>query len=139
MDFLLDIEDIFVREFRAYQSLVAVFKQERHLITAGNPDSLPYLVDKKNALLDELRILEEELNDLLAEWGRSENVDAEDLTFKEFIRSMNSSDSRRLVRLRDGIRALLVDVRELTNGNMALSDIALSRVEATQLMIEAIH
>ena len=139
MEFLLDIEDIFVREFRAYQSLVAIFKQERHLISAGNTDPLPYLVEKKNCLLDELRVLEEELGDWLAEWGRVEKINANDLTFKEFIHSLNTSDSRRLVRLRDGIRTLLVEVRELTNGIIALSDTGKSRVEATQLMIEAIH
>ena len=59
-DHLITLEDILVQEFRAYQTLHNLTKEERQFLSRGDASSLEPVVEKKEVVLDELNQLEDQ-------------------------------------------------------------------------------
>jgi hypothetical protein len=126
------LEDLLVREFRACQALCAYTKEERKALTIDDVSQLSELVDKKEALLDEIGLVEESrrtiVQELAAEAGASDRC----ATLADLLPALDPTVAGRLGRLREGILALSGEVRDLTSGNLALSATAIDRIDAVQ-------
>ena len=125
---LTALEAALVSEFRAYQSLVALTQDERQALLASNVQALQDLLNQKETLLGNLERLETARQAALADWARTAGLEAHTLT--DMLANLEPTASERLQRLRDGILALTVQLRELSHGNRALADSALEGVEA---------
>ena len=114
------LEDLLVSEFRTYQFLVGVTKEERTALAGADAHALTALVDQKEALLDEIGRLQGSRSRLL-----SAALDTPNPTVAEVLPELDPALARRVDRLCKGILALVAELRELTRGNRALAATAL--------------
>jgi flagellar biosynthesis/type III secretory pathway chaperone len=125
---LTALEDALVGEFRAYQTLVALTQDERQALLADNLKTLQDVLAQKEGLLGNLERLESARQAALAAWASAAGVEAHTLT--DVLPGLEAAGSERLKRLRDGILALIAELRELSRGNRALAESALEGVAA---------
>ena len=133
-----NLEDLLVREFRACQGLSAYTKEERAALTSNNVEKLSELVDKKEALLDEIGMVEESRRSVVESLAREIGQAGKCSTLTELLPHLESAIAGRLSRLREGILALSSEVRDLTSGNVALTNSALEHNDALQSFLLAI-
>ena len=128
--YLTVLEDALVGEFRAYQMLVDVTREERRLLSASDLPALIVLLERKENLLAELSRLDSARQTALEHWATASAVGARTLT--ELLPHLEETQAGRLRRLREGILTLVDDVRALAPGNRALAQTALGHVEAVR-------
>ena len=143
---LVALEGALVSEFRAYQTLVSLAKEERRALSSADLNALSALVAQKETLLGELNRLEISRCSAIEVWSRltagngranqapdnSEPPDRKELTLAAIIPRIDSSTAGRLGRLREGILALAAELNDLTHGNRVLAVSALERLEAVR-------
>jgi flagellar biosynthesis/type III secretory pathway chaperone len=125
---LTALEDALVGEFRAYQTLVALTQDERQALLANNLVMLQEVLAQKETLLGNLERLENARQVALNAWADAAGVESRTLT--DILSSLDTASGERLKRLRDGILALTIRLREISQGNRALADSALEGVAA---------
>ncbi len=130
---LATLEDVMVREFRAYQSLLVVTKAERQALAMNDVPALTALVQQKEGVLRDLESLAQSRRQLHDTWVGGITTNA--LSELSAGRRASTSTVRRISRLRNGIRALAREVREINTGNRALAESALCRVEAVRAFL----
>jgi flagellar biosynthesis/type III secretory pathway chaperone len=126
------LEDLLVREFRACQTLCAFTKEERAALTRDDVTQLAELVEKKEALLDEIGLVEESRRTVIQELASEAGAPERCGTLAELLPILDPAIAGRLGRLREGILALSGEVRDLTSGNLALASTAMERIDAVQ-------
>jgi hypothetical protein len=126
------LEDLLVREFRACQALCAFTKEERTALTLDDVTELAALVEKKEALLDEIGLVEESRRTVVQELAVEAGAPDRAGTLADLLPALEPTVAGRLGRLRDGILALSGEVRDLTSGNLALTATAIDRIDAVQ-------
>jgi hypothetical protein len=126
------LEDLLVREFRACQALCAFTKEERAALTKDDATTLSELVEKKEALLDEIGLTEESRRTLIQELATETGAPEKSTTLADLLPMLDPTIAGRLGRLREGILALSGEVRDLTSGNLALTNTAIDRIDAVQ-------
>jgi hypothetical protein len=126
------LEDLLVREFRACQALCAFTKEERTALTKDDVIQLAALVEKKEALLDEIGLVEESRRTVVQELATEAGAPERSATLADLLPVLDSTIAGRLARLREGILALSGEVRDLTSGNMALASTSIDRIDAVQ-------
>jgi flagellar biosynthesis/type III secretory pathway chaperone len=150
---LVVLEDVLVNEFRAYQTLVRLTKEERRVLSLADLNALVNLVAQKETLLGELGRLDAARCAAIEEWAR---LTAEDghaasgvrsngrpapqalrpygagVTLGEILPQIDPPTAGRLKRLREGILALVEQLTDLSQGNRALVNLALERLEAVR-------
>ena len=129
---LAALEDQLVREFRAYQSLILITREERTALASGDIPNLIALVDQKDHLLDDLMALEDTRIETVSAWGIASSIGKEDLTIADIVSKLEPAASARFSRLREGILAQVTELRDLNRGNQALAASALDRVDAVR-------
>jgi flagellar biosynthesis/type III secretory pathway chaperone len=125
---LTALEDALVGEFRAYQTLVALTQDERQALLANSPLPLQDVLAQKETVLGNLERLESARQTALEAWAKIAGVEA--YTLADILPSLDDASSERLKRLRDGILALTIQLRDLSQGNRALANSALEGVAA---------
>ncbi len=123
------IERILAREFRLYQHLLALTRQERQALITGALDDLSGAVRQKEEALEQLNVLEADRVTALGTWSRAQGGDA---TLLALMNDVDDEAAARLSRLREGILAIASQLRDFGLANRALAQIALDRLEATR-------
>jgi len=126
------LEDTLVGEFRAYEALVRLTKDERRLLPDGDVTALLALIGQKERLLDEIDHLEHKRQMTLAEWARLEGRVAPPANLLSMLPELDALVARRLGHLRDGILALIEQQRDLARGNKLLVNQALQQIQAVR-------
>jgi hypothetical protein len=126
------LEDLLVREFRACQALCTFTKEERTALTLDDVDQLAELVEKKEALLDEIGLVEESRRTVVQELAAEAGAPDHSGTLADLLPVLDPTVAGRLGRLREGILAISGEVRDLTSGNLALTTTAIDRIDAVQ-------
>jgi len=129
---LASLEDLLVREFRVLQAIVKLSKEERVALSTSDGVKLLPLVEEKEALLDELGQLEE--NRKMVSHSLSKNVVgiASSPSVSEIVRHLEPKAAERLGRLGEGISTLVIQSRDLNQGNHALAAARVDWLDATQ-------
>ncbi|HRF49640.1 MAG TPA: flagellar protein FlgN [Anaerolineales bacterium] len=126
---LEQIERILAREFRLYQGLLALTKQERQALIAGALEDLSEIVRQKELSLEQLNQLEVDRVSALGAWSRAHGGDA---TLVALMADVDEEIAARFGRLREGILAIASQLRDFGLANRALAQVALERLEATR-------
>jgi flagellar biosynthesis/type III secretory pathway chaperone len=129
--YLTALEEALVSEFRAYQLLVELTREERRLLSASDLPALVALLERKEILLGELNRLDGARQTALDHWARADDA-PEVRTLSDLLPRVEAVAAGRLRRLREGILALVAELRELAPGNRALAQTALAHVEAVR-------
>jgi len=130
-ELLFSMEALMVNEFRSLQSLRTITQDERQILLDGNGNALMPLIEKKEALLDEINRLEVTRRTLADKIAQLSGI-GEIKNLSDLLNQVNLSASERIIRLRDGILALQGEIRELNRGNYALATLNLERLGALQ-------
>ncbi len=126
---LEQIERLLAREFRLYQGLLAITKDERKALIAGALEDVNRLVRQKEDALEQLNTLEADRVSALSAWARAHGGDA---TLLALMADVDDETAARFSRLREGILAIASQLRDFGLANRALAQIALDRLEATR-------
>lgn len=129
------LEDQLVQEFRLMQNLIDLTKKERTYFPVGNMNELMSVVESKEAVLDQLSLVEEKRRTVIQELGRELGVQMESYSLKEILPWIDSSTAGRLNRLSEGISMLVGQARDLNYGNRAMATTAIDWIEATKAFI----
>ena len=140
---LFDLENLFVRGFRASQALFALTLDEHAALSRDDIDALPRLTAQKETMLDDLSQLEK------AKFNAMNDLGIEGITRGDALespRSMPSGSMRlvaslagvdrevagRLLHMQEGTLVLMGRVRDFTLVNRALAALALERASCRQ-------
>jgi len=129
------LEDLLAQEFRLYQDLHALTKDERQALAKNDVPALSVVVERKEAILDEMSQVAEARRAMVGELALGFGITAQFPTVADLSARLTPEMSGRLKRLREGILALAIDVRDLTRGNQSLALVSLERVDAVQTFI----
>ena len=125
------LESALVSEFRAYQMLVALTRDERRALAGNDFKTLAEVLSRKEEWLGMLSRMEASRQSALAEWARAAAFVSQTPTLAEMLPHLNGFGDR-LRHLRHGILALADELRDLNRGNRALAASALERVDAVR-------
>lgn len=120
-ELLLNLEDLFVQEFRTLQELITVTKKEREVLSKNDTIALMRMVEEKEAVLDQLGLMEDNRHMVLQELAVSLGKKTQSYSLKELLPLLTPVEAGRLDRLSDGIMTLVSQARELNYGNRALA------------------
>lgn len=139
MDFVQEniaiIEDLLVKEFRTCQNLKSLIDNEREAMFNGGVERIMEIVEQKETLLDELEHLEEKRRAIVPDLADCLGLSTREGNILEIIHALDPENAGRLNRLREGILALVANIRDLTHGNRALAISALQRADALQAFL----
>ncbi|MGQ0602587.1 MAG: flagellar protein FlgN [Anaerolineales bacterium] len=125
------LESALVNEFRAYQSLVALTRDERRALASSDFKTLSDVLTRKEAWLRLLGRMEDSRRAAIEDWARDSAFNSNSPTLAERLLNVSGFGDR-LQPLQHGIGALADELRELNRGNRALAGSALSRVEVVR-------
>jgi flagellar biosynthesis/type III secretory pathway chaperone len=128
---LLALEDALVNEFRGYQALVHLTRDERRALSAGDLSRLMDIVRRKEALFSEIGQIERTRVSAAETCGRLSGI-APVNSIVELLPHLEPATAERLERLRTRILALVTELRELIHGNRALAAAGLERADSVR-------
>ncbi len=115
------LEDTLVQQFRALQKLVEVTHAERDLLLQNQHDHLQAVTEEKEAVLDQLSLLEDARRGQIQQLALALPAPASQVTsIQQILPYLPTACADRLARLTDGLLALVSQTRDLTYGNEAL-------------------
>jgi flagellar biosynthesis/type III secretory pathway chaperone len=112
---------VLVKEFRLLQALVEITREEREILPKNDMTNTMRLVEEKEAMLDQLVLLEDTRRMRSQELAQALNIQSESSSLKQILPHMEKEDSERLGRLSEGIISLVRQLRDLNLGNRALA------------------
>lgn len=129
------LESFLVSEFRAYQTLLKLTKQERMALVKADILSLAAIVEQKDSLMDEIHRLEKGRSQVVREWVDRTGYHSTNPTIQELAALLPAPAAQRLERIRSGILAISEELQDLTRGNQALAISALERLDHMRTLI----
>jgi flagellar biosynthesis/type III secretory pathway chaperone len=129
-----ELELLLVRQFRLLQELIEKSHKERKAILNGE-DILTRLVEDKEALLDQLNLVENERRKVVQEIMVALNIRVESSSVKELIPHLDPETGTRISRLSDGMNSLVWQARDLNHDNQLLANVRLDWVKSAQSML----
>jgi flagellar biosynthesis/type III secretory pathway chaperone len=129
------LEELLVSEFRLCQALHALTSEERQALAGYDLQGLSRLVERKEALLDELGQIDDRRRMVVQELSRLYHLPSPMPSIAEISAALPGEAGRRVHHLREGIVALAQDIRDLSLGNQALALTALQRADALQTFL----
>jgi flagellar biosynthesis/type III secretory pathway chaperone len=118
---ILVLEGVLVKEFRMLQALVEITREEREILPKNDVTNTMRLVEEKEALLDQLVLLEDTRRMRIQELAQALSIQSDNSSLKQLLPHIDPEDAERLERLSDGIISLVRQVRDLNLGNRALA------------------
>jgi len=131
----IPLESFLVSEFRAYQTLLKLTKEERKALVKADILSLAGIVEQKDSLMDEIHRLEKGRSQVIREWVDRTGYPAAAPTIQELVGFLPKPTTQRLERIRSGILSIAEELRDLTRGNQALAVSALERLDHMRTLI----
>lgn len=129
--YIAALESALVSEFRAYQSLVALSRDERRALATGDFKMLSDVLTRKEEWLRLLGRMEVSRRAAIEEWARDSVFKPNSPAPAERPPDVSGFGAR-LQPLQHGIGALAGELRELNRGNRALAGSALRRVDVVR-------
>ncbi len=133
------LEDTLVNEFRIFQSLVDLSRQELDSLTKRDTKTLAGLVEKKEALLDELNQFEDTRQLATEDLAYISGLKTPNPTVSDIIPFLDRVTAERVKRIQGGIVALGREIRSLNRSNIALAKTALEWADATQAYLLSLY
>ncbi|MBN1267467.1 MAG: flagellar protein FlgN [Anaerolineales bacterium] len=131
----IPLESFLVSEFRAYQTLLKLTKQERMALVKADILTLAGIVEQKDSLMDEIHRLEKGRSQVVREWAERTGFTSSSPTIQDLVHYMPQPTAQRLERIRSGILSISVELRDMTRGNQALAVSALERLDHMRTLI----
>jgi flagellar biosynthesis/type III secretory pathway chaperone len=128
-NYLRNLENSLVKEFRACQALLHLMREEQFALANGDAARLLAIAERKDILLDRLAVLSQARQSQVAALNGGAPGDAPSL---EELTACDTQTLDRMRRLSDGIQVLTSQARELVQANQALAAAALKRAAAQQ-------
>lgn len=133
---LIELESLLVKEFRISQALLNSLEEERYAIIQEDIPRLDKLSGQKEELLEKLGDLINLKNKAFKELD--EDFGTNFLNQQHFLPrnlrlSVHNDTARRLMHLQEGVVVIMSQIRELTQGNQALSLTALNQKNELQV------
>jgi flagellar biosynthesis/type III secretory pathway chaperone len=126
------LKDVLVKEFRACQALHELSKKERLVLTSKDTCDLLILIEHKEAVLDEMRQLENKRRKVISHLSQGIGLQTKSPTLTEVLDEIDNEYCDRLKRLHEGIVALSSSIRNITYSNRAQAKEGLERVETVK-------
>ncbi len=135
---LAGLENLMVKQFRTLQDLVVVTKKEREILPQNDTDALMCVVEEKEALLDQLGLLDDARRKTLHDIELELGIQNENSSLEAIFPYLDKTQATRISRLRDGVSTLVAQARDLNYGNQALASSMVDWLHAAQkFMIDA--
>jgi hypothetical protein len=132
-----ELEKVLVRQFKLLKDVVAVTKQERESLL-NEPALVLRLVEDKEALLDQLSLMEDQCRQTVQEISLLLELHSEKTSIYDLLPFLQPEDARRIRILTEGISNLAVQARELTRANQAIALTKLEWLKAMQTFLISI-
>ncbi len=127
----LQLEQALVRQFRLLQELINLAKKERDSLL-NDPDLVLKIVEDKEALLDEMSVMEDETRKIVQELSIDFELRNDDTSIQALLPHFKPEDANRIKNLSAGITSLASQARDLNRANQALATSKLEWLKATQ-------
>jgi hypothetical protein len=142
---LMELEHLLVRQFRALQQLVDTTQKERaamlendnstregDAVPAKSGDTVMRMVEEKEALLDQLGLIEDSRRRVVEDLAVALKVQSDAGSVGALLPHLKAEDAGRLGRLADGIVTLAAQARAQNHENHALALVRLTWLKAAQ-------
>lgn len=134
-ELIITLEDLLVKQFRNLQTLITETRDERKALTSGDIQLIQKHVEHKEAILDEISLLEESRRMTVGQLCQMAGLTDECSSLSEFAKTVDPPLAQRLNHLYGGIIKLAEEVRDLNMGNHALADARVEMFAATQAFL----
>jgi flagellar biosynthesis/type III secretory pathway chaperone len=135
---LHELERTLVKQFRTLQRLVEITRAERASLLEDGVDALQTNVEEKEAILDQLILIEDRRRMLLQEIALQQGLRSESLSIQDLLPCLEKAQSIPLERLSEGITTLVSSIRDLNYGNQALAASRLDWLKSLQSYLVAV-
>jgi flagellar biosynthesis/type III secretory pathway chaperone len=129
---IIELQDILVKQFRTLQELIKVTQAEREALAQRGADSVLTVVEEKEAVLDQLSLIEDERRRILQDISLQVDLPGLETNVKELLPHLDTVERGRIERITEGIQSLLIQARDLNYGNQALAFSRLDWMNALQ-------
>ena len=137
---LESLEQVMVRQFNLLQELLSLTRAERDALYRNDTTLLMPLVERKEALLDQIVLLEDQRRMETERLSRHLQAGiGEALSLHQLLPHIPSPRSERIQRLSEGILSLANQVRQTNEHNALLVTNAIEWVSATQAFILGLY
>lgn len=133
----LELDQVLVRQFRLLQEMLALSKKERDSLL-NEPDLILQIVEDKEALLDNLSVMDDRCRRLVQELSLALELHSENTSIEALLPYFQPEDASRTRNLSEGISSLASQARELNHANQALALSKLEWLKATQAFLISI-
>jgi len=129
-----ELEQALVRQFKLLKDIVALTKKERESLL-NEPDLVLRTVEDKEALLDQLSLMEDRCRKTVQEISLLLELHSEKTSIFDLLPFFKPEDARRIKNLSEGISSLAIEARELNRANQAIALTKLEWLKATQTFL----
>ena len=129
---LAGLENLLVKQFRTLQDLISVTKKEREILPKNDMDALMCVVEEKEALLDQLGLLDDARRKTIHDLEVSMGIKTDSSSLGELLSHLDKNQAVRISRLQEGITTLVAQARDLNYGNQALAASMVDWLRAAQ-------
>lgn len=133
-EYLIELEDTLVEQFRQIQQLIELTLSERQALLENN-DGLMNIVEEKEVLLDRLGVLEDNRRKAVQKLALERGIVSDETSIAELLPHLEENDARRVTRLAEGITSLAREARQLNDYNQALAVTRLDWLHAAQIFL----
>jgi hypothetical protein len=130
----LQLEQVLVRQFKLLKDVIALTKKERTSLL-NEPDLVLGVVEDKEALLDQMSLMEDHCRKIVQEISLSLEQHSENTSIQALLPFFKPEDARRIRTLSEGISNLASQARELNRANQAIALTKLEWLKATQTFL----
>jgi len=133
------LEDALVDEFRIIKLLLDFSKEELEALTKRDIQALSSVVEKKEEILDELTLIENERSQLMQEISQRLGIKKAPPTLADIIPFLNKTSAEQMKHLQEGIVALGSEIRTINRSNLTLAKTALDLADSTQAYLLSLY
>jgi hypothetical protein len=130
----IELEQVLVRQFKLLKDVIALTKKERTCLLE-EADLVLRVVEDKEALLDQLSLLEDQCRKIVQGISLSLKLQSEETSIQALLPFFEAEDARRIHHLSEGISNLASQARELNRANQAIALTKLEWLKATQAFL----
>jgi hypothetical protein len=130
----LELEQELVYQFNLLKEVVALTRKERESLL-NEPDRILGTVEDKEALLDQMGLMEDRCRNTVQEISLLLELHSERTSIYDLLPFLPPEDARRIRNLSEGISKLAIEARELNRANQAIALTKLEWLKATQTFL----
>jgi hypothetical protein len=124
---LANLESLLVKEFRAYQRILNLKREESQALSNFDIEALGQLSDHVEIIYDEIDQMQNQRRVVSAKIADQLHMDNPSPTLNQLSTALDHEASDRIHRLQEGTAAIKNQIRQLTNRNTAITPLTLKR------------